>query len=330
MLKRIAERRGRARPMRLRRTAQIREMIRETELSVNDLIYPVFVKEALVGREKIPSMPGIYRLSLDELVVEASRAKRLGIPGILVFGIPSSKDELGSSAYRADGIVQKAVRAVKENVGDLLVATDVCLCQYTIHGHCGVIKEGRVANDESIEILARIAVSHAEAGVDVVAPSAMMDHQVLAIREGLDKAGFTDVAIMSYSAKYASALYGPFREAAYSSPSFGDRSSYQMDPSNIREAMREIELDLREGADIVMVKPALAYLDVIVRARSKFNVPIAAYSVSGEYSMIKAVAEKGWIDEKRVVMEFLTSIKRAGADIIITYFAPQVAGWLKA
>jgi porphobilinogen synthase len=330
MLKTIAGTRGLVRPRRLRRTAQIRGLVRETELSVNDLIYPIFVKEGLVGREEIPSMPRVYRLSLDELVVEASMVKELGIPGILLFGIPQVKDELGSYAYRPDGIVQKAAKAVKENVGGLLVMTDVCLCQYTSHGHCGVVREGRIDNDESVEILARIAISHAEAGADVVAPSAMMDHQVLAIREGLDKAGFTDVAIMSYSAKFASALYGPFREAAYSSPSFGDRSSYQMDPSNIREAFREIELDLREGADIVMVKPALAYLDIIARARSKFNVPIAAYNVSGEYSMIKAAAEKGWIDEKRVVMEVMTSIKRAGADIIITYFAPQVAGWLKA
>ncbi|MEM4296879.1 MAG: porphobilinogen synthase [Nitrososphaerota archaeon] len=329
MLRTAAELRSFPRPRRLRKTEQIRRLVRETKVSVSDLVYPVFVKEVLVGREDIPSMPGVYRISLEELIHEASEIREMGIQAILIFGIPASKDELGSSAYKRDGIVQKAVRTVKENVGDLVIITDVCLCQYTTHGHCGILREGRVLNDESIEILAATAVSHAEAGADIVAPSAMMDHQVIAIREALDKVGFDDVAIMSYSAKYSSTFYGPFREAAYSIPIFGGRSNYQMDPSNIREALREIELDLKEGADIVMIKPALAYLDVIARARSRFKTPIAVYNVSGEYSMIEAAVEKGWIDKKRAVMEVMTSIKRAGADIIITYFAKQVARWLE-
>jgi porphobilinogen synthase len=268
-------------------------------------------------------MPGVFHLSVDSLVKEAEEVRDLGIPSILLFGIPEKKDEVGSGAYGKDGIVQRAVRELKKNVSDLLVVTDVCMCEYTSHGHCGVIKDGDVDNDSTLDLLARTALSHAEAGADMVAPSDMMDGRVGAIRERLDENGFSHIPIMSYAAKYASSFYGPFRDAAHSAPQFGDRRSYQMDPANKREAIREISLDVEEGADIIMVKPALAYLDVIRWARKEFDLPLAAYNVSGEYSMIKAAAEKGWLDGDRVMMEVLTSIKRAGADIIITYFAKE-------
>jgi porphobilinogen synthase len=274
-------------------------------------------------------MPGQHRLSIDELLKEAKDAAGMGIPALLIFGVPEEKDPRGSEAYAEDGIVQQAVRAVKDTVPDLLVTTDVCLCQYTSHGHCGVVEQGMVRNDPTLELLARVAVSHAEAGADMVAPSDMMDGRVGAIREALDEGGFADTPIMAYSAKYASAFYGPFRDAADSTPQFGDRRSYQMDPANGVEAMREIALDLDEGADIIMVKPALPYLDVISRAKAEFGVPLAAYSVSGEYAMIKAAAQLGWLDERRVMMEALTGIRRAGADIVITYFAKDAARQLE-
>jgi len=300
-------------------------MVRETSLSVDDFIYPLFVVPGSGGRDPVGSMPGVFHLSVDELVKEAKEVEDLGIPSILLFGIPEQKDEVGSGAYGEDGIVQRAVRELKKNVSDLVVVTDVCMCEYTSHGHCGVIKEGDVDNDATLDLLARTALSHAEAGADMVAPSDMMDGRVGAIREVLDENGFSHIPIMSYAAKYSSSFYGPFRDAAHSAPQFGDRRSYQMDPANSREAIREISLDVEEGADIIMVKPALAYLDVIRWARREFDLPLAAYNVSGEYSMIKAAAEKGWLDGNRVMMEVLTSIKRAGADIIITYFAKDAA-----
>ena len=309
------------RPRRLRSNETMRRMVRETSLSVNDFIYPLFVVPGSGVRNPVSSMPGVYQLSVDELVKEATEVRDLGIPAILLFGIPETKDEEGSGAFGEDGIVQQAVRKLKENVSDLLVVTDVCMCEYTSHGHCGVIKAGDVDNDATLDLLARAALSHAEAGADMVAPSDMMDGRVGAIRERLDENGFSHIPIMSYAAKYASSFYGPFRDAAESAPQFGDRRSYQMDPANSREAIREISLDIEEGADIIMVKPALAYLDVIRWASREFDLPLAAYNVSGEYSMIKAATEKGWLDGKRVMMEVLTSIKRAGADIIITYFA---------
>jgi porphobilinogen synthase len=312
------------RPRRLRDKALLRKLVRETTLSVDDLVYPVFAVPGRGVREPIPSMPGQFRMSVDELVKDAKDVAGMGIPAMLFFGLPEAKDPRGSEAYAEDGIVQQAVRAVKDTVPDLLVITDVCLCQYTSHGHCGIVEGGAVRNDPTLELLARTAVSHAEAGADIVAPSDMMDGRVGAIREALDEATFTEVSIMAYSAKYASAFYGPFREAADSTPQFGDRRQYQMDPANAMEAMREIALDLDEGADIVMVKPALSYLDVISRAKAEFGVPLAAYSVSGEYAMIKAAGRMGWLDEKRVMMEALTSIRRAGADIVITYFARDV------
>jgi porphobilinogen synthase len=312
------------RPRRLRDKALLRKMVRETTLSIDDLVYPVFAVPGRGVREPIPSMPGQARMSIDELMKEAKDVAGMGIPAMLFFGLPEAKDPRGSEAYAEDGIVQQAVRAVKDTVPDLLVITDVCLCQYTSHGHCGVVEDGAVRNDPTLELLARTAVSHAEAGADMVAPSDMMDGRVGAIRAALDEATFTEVSIMAYSAKYASAFYGPFREAADSTPQFGDRRQYQMDPANAVEAMREIALDLDEGADIVMVKPALSYLDVISRAKAEFGVPVAAYSVSGEYAMIKAAGRLGWLDEKRVMMEALTSIRRAGADIVITYFARDV------
>jgi porphobilinogen synthase len=292
-------------------------------------MYPIFVDQRLSTREEIPSMPGIYRFSMSELNKEIAEVAGLKIPAVLLFGLPRHKDSSGSEAYATDGIVQQAVRAVKKSAPQLVVATDVCLCQYTDHGHCGVIHDGRVENDETLELLSRIAVSHAEAGADIVGPSAMMDGQVQAIRLALDSRGFQETAIMAYSAKFASAFYGPFREAAESSPLWGDRRSYQMDPPNRREAMREIEMDIREGADIVMVKPALSYLDVIRDARNRFRHPLAAYNVSGEYAMIKAAGQKGWLDDKRVALEILTAIKRAGANVIITYFAKDAAKWLQ-
>ena len=313
------------RPRRLRKTALLRRLTRETTLSIDDLIYPLFAVHGRGVREPIPSMPGQARLSIDELVKDVKDIAGMGIPGILLFGLPAQKDARGSEAWADDGVVQQAVRAVKDTVPDLLVVTDVCLCQYTSHGHCGVVdQDGTVQNDPSLELLARVAVSHAEAGSDMIAPSDMMDGRVAAMREALDDSDFTETPIMAYSAKYASAFYGPFRDAADSAPQFGDRRSYQMDPANAIEALREIALDVDEGADVVMVKPALPYLDVISRAKAEFGLPMAAYSVSGEYAMIKAAAQLGWLDEERSVLEALTAIRRAGADIVITYFARDV------
>lgn len=314
---------------RLREQASLRTLIRETRLSSSDFMYPIFVDQRLSIREEIQSMPGIYRFSMSELNKEIAEVTDLKIPAVLLFGLPKHKDSLGSQAYATDGIVQQAVRAIKKSAPQLVVATDVCLCQYTDHGHCGVIRNRTVENDETLKLLSRIAVSQAEAGADIVGPSAMMDGQVQAIRQSLDRGGFQETAIMAYSAKFASAFYGPFREAAESSPLWGDRRSYQMDPPNRREAMREIEMDIREGADIVMVKPALSYLDVIRDARNQFRHPLAAYNVSGEYAMIKAAGQNGWLDEKQVALETLTAIKRAGANIIITYFAKDAAKWLR-
>ena len=317
------------RPRRLREKSLLRTMVRETTLAVDDLVYPLFVVHGRGVREPIAPMPGQYRLSVDELVKECKDAAGMGIPAVLLFGLPEEKDPRGSEAYAEDGIVQQAVRAVKDTVPDLLVITDVCLCEYTSHGHCGVVEDGAVRNDATLELLSRTAVSHAEAGADIIAPSDMMDGRVGAIREALDDASFAETPIMAYSAKYASVFYGPFREAADSTPQFGDRRSYQMDPANAQEAMREIALDLDEGADIVMVKPALPYLDVISRAKAEFGVPLAAYSVSGEYAMIRAAGQLGWLDEERAIMETLISIRRAGADIVITYFAKDAARLLE-
>jgi porphobilinogen synthase len=313
------------RPRRLREKRLLRRMVRETTLRVDDFVYPLFVTHGRSVREPISAMPGQFRVSIDELLKEAKDAASMGIPAILLFGVPAEKDARASEAYAEDGIIQQAVRAVKDRVPDLLVITDVCLCEYTSHGHCGIVEDGVVRNDPTLELLARTAVSHAEAGADVVAPSDMMDGRVGAIREALDEASYIDTPIMAYSAKYASVFYGPFREAAGSAPQFGDRRGYQMDPANGIEAMREIALDVDEGADIVMVKPALPYLDIISRAKADFGLPLAAYSVSGEYAMIKAAGQLGWLDEKRAMMEALTSIRRAGADIVITYFAKDVA-----
>jgi len=314
---------------RLRRTPKIRELVKEVLLTENDLVYPIFVKETLTGPEPIPSMPGQFRLSLEDAVNEARVVASLNVPAIILFGIPAKKDEQASQAYTENGVIQRTVKAIKKELeNQLIVITDVCLCQYTTHGHCGIVKDGRILNDPTVEVLKKVGVSHAQVGADIVAPSAMMDGQVQAIREALDREGFEDVAIMAYSAKHASCFYGPFRDAAYSAPSFGDRRSYQIDYANPEEALREVELDVNEGADIVMVKPSLAYLDLIYRVKTKFGLPTAAYNVSGEYSMIKAAAEKGWIDEKSAVLEVLTAIKRAGADMIITYFAKDVARWL--
>jgi porphobilinogen synthase len=302
-------------------------MVSETHLSKNDLIYPVFIDDNLKGKKQIPSMPGQYRLSPADIKNEAGELVELGIPATILFGIPKVKDEFGSSAYDNEGVIQKAVRAIKEEVGDeLIVITDVCMCEYTSHGHCGVLKrDGSVDNDETLKLLTREAISHAESGVDLVAPSDMMDGRVGAIRKGLDESDFTELPIMSYAAKYASSFFGPFRDAADSAPSFGDRRNYQMDPRNSDEALNEVQLDVIEGADILMVKPALPYLDIIRRVKDEFGMPTAAYSVSGEYSMIKAAVEKGYLDNEKVVLETLTSIKRAGADLIITYFAKEVA-----
>lgn len=317
------------RPRRLRRTPQLRRLVAETSLDPGDFIYPLFVVPGSGVKEEIPSMPGNYHWSVDLVVEEAAAAWQEGIPAVLLFGIPEYKDAQGSAGWREDGPVQRAIRALKRAVPELVVMTDVCLCDYTDHGHCGVVKGQEILNDPTLDLLARIALSHAEAGADVVAPSDMMDGRVAAIRQRLDEHGFAHVAIMSYAAKYASAMYGPFREAAQSAPQFGDRRSYQMDPPNSNEALREIELDLEEGADIVMVKPALAYLDVIARAKEAFGVPLAAYNVSGEFSMVKAAARLGWLDERRTALEILLGIKRAGADMIITYFARDAARWLK-
>jgi len=313
---------------RLRVNENIRALVRETKLSVNDLIYPLFVIHGKGKREPISSMPGQFRLTVDELLREVKEAYGLGVKAVMLFGIPKAKDELGSEAYSDEGIVQQAIRALKDAIPELVVIADVCLCEYTSHGHCGVIREGDVDNDETLELIGKIALSLARSGADVVAPSGMMDGQVKAIREALDEEGFEGTIIMAYSAKYASCFYGPFRDAAESAPAFGDRRSYQMDPPNLREAILEIELDIEEGADIVMVKPALPYLDVIRAARERFLRPIAAYNVSGEYAMIKAAGRLGWLDEERAMIEVLTSIKRAGADLILTYFAKEVAGKL--
>lgn len=313
---------------RLRRTEPLRKMVRETRVNIDDLIYPLFVVPGQRVKEEIESMPGNFHLSVDQLSQEAEEILRLGIPAIILFGLPETKDELGSAAYASNGIIQKAVREIKRAVPDLIVITDVCLCQYTSHGHCGVIDDDYVNNDKTLELIARTALSHAEAGADIVAPSDMMDGRVAAIRAALDDSGFHNTVIMAYAAKYASAFYGPFRDAAESAPQFGDRRSYQMDPANVREALREVELDIAEGADIVMVKPALAYLDVIRKVRDAFNHPLAAYSVSGEFSMIKAAARNGWLDEKQTALEVITAIKRAGADMIVTYYAKEAAHWL--
>ncbi len=313
------------RPRRLRRNSNLRELVAETRISVDDFIYPMFVMPGKNKKVAVKSMPGIYKQSIDNLIKEIREVKKLGIKAILLFGIPESKDEMGTQGYDENGVIQRALREIKKRVKDIIVITDVCMCEYTSHGHCGVIKDGDVDNDETLQYLARMSLSHAEAGADIVAPSDMMDGRVGVIRDDLDRNGYDNIGILSYAAKYASAFYGPFREAAESPPQFGDRRSYQMDPPNVREALREIELDIEEGADIVMVKPALPYLDVIRAAREEFDHPIAAYNVSGEYSMVKAAGKLGWIDEELVMMEVLTSIKRAGADLILTYFAKDAA-----
>jgi porphobilinogen synthase len=313
------------RPRRRRRNAAIRALVRETRLSPDNFLYPLFVVPGEGQRREVSSMPGVFQLSVDEVVRDAAAAKADGVPGVLLFGLPDEKDAVGSASYDAEAPVQSAVRALKRDVPGLLVVTDVCLCEYTSHGHCGIIVDDEIANDPTVEQLARSALSHAAAGADIVAPSDMMDGRVGRIREALDSAGFNQVAIMSYAAKYCSAFYGPFREAADSAPAFGDRRSHQMDPANVDEALREVELDIDEGADIVMVKPALAYLDVIARVKAEFGMPTAAYHVSGEYAMLKAAARNGWIDEPRAMMETLTSIRRAGADIIVTYYAREAA-----
>ncbi len=316
------------RPRRLRRTPAIRDMVRETSVSVKDFIAPLFVKPGKGVKDPIPSMPGQYHFSVDTVVREAGELWDLGIPSLILFGLPDAKDALGSRSWAEDGIVQQAVSAIKEHVPDMVVITDVCLCEYTDHGHCGVIRDARVDNDATLELLARQAVSHARCGADIVAPSDMMDGRVAAIREALDRDGYTETAILSYAVKYASAFYGPFRDAADSTPKFGDRAGYQMDPANALEALKEAELDLAEGADMIMVKPALPYLDIVTRVREGCLVPLAAYNVSGEYAMVKAAEMKGWIDGERVMMEILISIKRAGADLILTYFAKEAAGLL--
>lgn len=312
---------------RLRRSGNLRRLVGETHLAVDDLIYPMFICPGEGVNDPVDSMPGVDRLSIDRSVEVCREVEDLGIPAVMVFGVPEEKDAYGTGAYADDGIVQRAIRAIKKATPHLIVISDACLCEYTDHGHCGVIREGDVENDATLRLLARVALSQAKAGADMIAPSDMMDGRVGAIRDILDNDQFAHIPIMAYSAKYASAYYGPFRDAANSVPQFGDRSSYQMDPSNANEALREVELDLEEGADIVMVKPALAYLDVIHRVKSTFDVPLAAYNVSGEYAMIKAAGQRGWIDEKRLVIESLTAIKRAGADMILTYFARDVARW---
>lgn len=317
------------RPRRLRNSEVIRRMVRENHLRVEDLIYPMFVMFGEKKKLEVSSMPGVYNYSLDEYLIALKEVVTCGIPSILLFGIPETKDEVGSGAYHQHGIVQEAVRLVKQHYPELYVITDVCLCEYTDHGHCGVIQEGQVLNDPTLDLLAQTAVSHAQAGADMVAPSDMMDGRVGAIRKALDQAGYTDVPIMSYSAKFASGYYGPFREAAGSTPQFGDRRTYQMDPPNGNEAMLETALDIEEGADIIIVKPAMVYGDIMYRTKQRFGLPVAAYNVSGEYAMVKAAAAKGWIDEERIVLETLVSMKRAGADLIITYHALDVARWLQ-
>ena len=313
------------RARRLRKNENFRRLIRETKLSVDDLVYPLFAVPGKSIKKPITSMPGQFQMSVDYIAKEAQKANELGISAVLLFGIPAKKDEMATGAFAKDGIVQQAVKRIKNEAPDILVITDVCLCEYTSHGHCGMMEKDCVQNDATLEVLAETALSHVRAGADMVAPSAMMDGQVVAIREALDENLFEDIPIMAYAAKYASSFYGPFREAAESAPQFGDRKAYQMDPANADEAIREMSLDVGEGADIIMVKPALAYLDIICRAKQEFDLPLAAYNVSGEYSMIKAAAQMGWLDEEKAMIESLTAIKRAGADIIITYFAPQMA-----
>lgn len=313
---------------RLRYNPIVRDMVRETVLTKNDLIYPLFVVPGNNVKKPVKSMPGVFQLSVENLVTECKEVRDLGIPAVILFGIPEHKDEQGSDAYNPNGIIQQAIRAIKKEIKDLLIITDVCLCEYTSHGHCGILDGEDILNDETITVLAKEAVSHVEAGADMVAPSDMMDGRVLAIRKALDHKGYTKIPIMSYAAKYASGYYGPFRDAAESTPAFGDRRSHQMDIGNINEALREVETDIQEGADIVMVKPAGPYLDVIRKVKEKFGMPTAAYQVSGEFSMIKAAGQNGWIDEERVMIESLTAIKRAGADMILTYFAKDVAKWI--
>ena len=318
-----------ARLRRLRQTETLRALVRENSVEVGDLIYPMFIVEGKKKKEEITSMPGVFRHSPDRLPPEIEEVARLKIPAVLLFGIPENKDEIGSSAYHHEGVIQQAIRVIKKSVPELIVITDVCLCEYTSHGHCGIVTNGQVDNDQTLPLLAKMSLSHIEAGADIVAPSDMMDGRVKIIREALDEKGFQHIAILSYATKYASAFYGPFREAAESTPQFGDRRAYQMDPPNVREALREVEQDIAEGADIIMIKPALAYLDVIRQVRNTFNHPLAAYNVSGEYAMVKAAAQRGWLDERRVVLEILTAIKRAGADIILTYHAKELAQWLQ-
>jgi len=318
------------RPRRLRRSEALRGFVRETRLSTHGFVYPMFACPGSGVRKEVSSMPGIFQQSPDQIVEECREVADLGIPAVILFGLPEHKDETGSEAAAPHGAVQRAIEAIRKAKLNLLVLTDVCLCEYTSHGHCGVIRDGEVLNDPTLALLAEAALSHARAGADMVAPSDMMDGRVAAIRRKLDENGFADVAILSYAAKYCSGFYGPFREAAESTPQFGDRRSYQMDPANAREALREVALDLEEGADIIMVKPALPYLDIIQRVRERFDVPVAAYNVSAEFSMVKAAAQKGWIDEQRVVLEILTGIQRAGASMVLTYHAKDVARWLKA
>jgi porphobilinogen synthase len=317
------------RPRRLRRTERLRALVRETRVTPENLIYPLFVVPGTRQRTEIGSLPGCFHLSVDEAAREAREVESLGIAGVILFGLPAGKDAVGSQGYTDDGVVPEAVRAIRAACGDLLVMTDVCLCEYTSHGHCGVVDGEDVRNDPTLDLLARMAVAHAKAGAHVVAPSDMMDGRVGALRRALDGAGFQDVTLLSYAAKYASAFYGPFREAADSTPQFGDRRTYQMDPANAREALKEVALDIEEGADMVMVKPALPYLDIIQRVRERFDLPVAAYNVSGEYAMVKAAAQKGWVDEKRMATEVLTSIRRAGADVILTYHAKDFSRWAK-
>ena len=312
---------------RLRRTESLRALVRETRVEVGDLVYPLFIIEGSGLKQEIPSMPGIFRYSVDLLPKEVEEIAKLGIPAVLLFGIPEHKDEVGSAAYHPEGVVQQAIRTIKKVAPELIVVTDVCLCEYTSHGHCGIVVDDYVDNDQTLPLLARTALSHAQAGADIVAPSDMMDGRVKVIREALDEARFHDTPILAYAAKYASVFYDPFRNAVESAPQFGDRRSYQLDPPNWREALREVEQDLAEGADMVMVKPALAYLDVLHRVRDTFNCPLAAYNVGGEFAMVKAAARLGWLDERRATLEILTAIKRAGADIIITYHAKEVAQW---
>jgi len=317
------------RPRRLRRTEALRRLVSETRLTADGLIYPMFVSPGAQVRQEVGSMPGVHQQSADRIVEECREVESLGLPAVILFGLPESKDPRGQSSLHAQGVVQRAIEAIRKANLNLLVITDVCLCEYTDHGHCGVIENGEIANDATLEILAAQALSHARAGADIVAPSDMMDGRVAAIRSQLDANKFENIPILAYAAKYCSGFYGPFREAAQSAPQFGDRRSYQMDPANAREALKEVALDLEEGADIVMVKPALPYLDIVRQVRDKFDVPVGAYNVSGEYAMVKAAAQKGWIDEQRVVLEILTSIHRAGADLILTYHAKDVARWLK-